>query len=60
MQRCTAQSQEEQHGNLQDLRGVEDKALVNLVVRNVLHDGSVVRQQEDVESSEEPQEGGHK
>lgn len=59
VQCCTAQSQEEQHGNLQDLRGVGDPALVNLAVRHILQDRNEVRQQEDVGSCEVPQEAGH-
>lgn len=59
MQRCTAQSQKEQCDDLQDLRGAEDPALVNLLVRHVLQHWAEVRQEEDIDSSEEPQENGH-
>lgn len=43
MHQYTALYQEVQHGNLQDLGGVEEPAPVNLVVRHI-----------DVKNSEEP------
>lgn len=60
MQRCIAQSQGEQRDDLQDLSGVEDPAVANLVVRHVLQDGDEVRQHKDIQSSEVPQQDGHK
>lgn len=54
MQSCIDQSQEQQHGNLQDLKGVKGPALMYLVVRHILQGRNKVRQQEDVESSEVP------
>lgn len=60
MQRCTAQDQEERCSNVQDLRGVKDPALVDLDVKHFLHDGPEVRQQEDVESREDPQQAAPK
>ncbi|KAI4809252.1 hypothetical protein KUCAC02_018158 [Chaenocephalus aceratus] len=60
MQRCTAQNQEERRSNVQDLRGVEDPALVDLDVKHFLHDGPEVRQQENIESREDPQQAAHK
>lgn len=59
IQGCTAQNQEEKHDKLQDVIGVEDPALLYLVVSHILHNGNEVRQQEDVESSEVPQEARH-
>lgn len=60
MQRCKAQSQEKKHyGNLQDLRRVEDPALVYLVMRHVLQDRNEVRQPKEVENSKVPQKDGN-
>lgn len=59
MKRHTGQGQGEQHDNLQDLTGVENPALVYLGVRHILQDRAEVKQQEDIESGEYPQEDSH-
>lgn len=46
------------HGNLQDLGGVEDPALVNLAVRHIFQNGNKVWQEKDVEEDSEPHDDG--
>lgn len=54
MHQYTAKYQEDQHGNLQDLGGVEEPALVNLVVRHIVKDSNEIWQHEKRKNSKEP------
>lgn len=45
---------------LQGLCGVNNAALLKLVVRHILKDRSDVRQKEKMENSQVPEEDGHK